>query len=242
MSNDIDSLISMLATAQRDLASSVDATPYSALDRDAAYRVQTGVLAALGETVGMLKTGLHSDGVGIVGPIYAGRVGRGSGVRLPAATATGVEVEVGVVLARDVPAGADEAAVRAAVGHYFLGAEVCGTRYRDRAAAQRNAGLADNVSAHSYVIGATRSAGDAIEGLPVTVSFDGAQVYAAPAKHGFGTVLASLVAYAQAPHPDYPLKSGTIVTTGSMCGLVAHTGPAHVRATLGDEAVEFDLA
>ena len=77
--------------------------------------------------------------------------------------------------------------------------------------------------------------------IDVTVEFNGQQIYAASAKHGFGTVLASLVAYAKAQRPEYPLKAGTIITTGSVCGLVPISGTGHAVAVLGNHRVEFDI-
>jgi 2-keto-4-pentenoate hydratase len=235
--------IGRLVTAQRDAVSTVDPQPFSQLDREAAYRVQTGVVTALGASVGMLKTAVHADGVGVVAPIFADKVGRAPSFRLASQTVAGLEVEVCVVLARDVPPRADAAAVLAAVDHYFLGVEICATRYTDRKAAGPMGGLADNMSGYGYAIGPKRArgAGAEIDGLEVGLVFGGKQIHAAPAKHAFGTVMASVVAYAASQHPAYPLKAGTIITTGSMCGLVPASGPGHVVASLGDETLEFDL-
>ena len=221
----------------------VDAAPYNELDRAAAYFIQTGVLTSLRETVGMLKTAVQSDGVGVAAPIYATRVGYAPDYRVSAKLVTGLEVEVGVVLAKDVPVGAqlDVVALAAAVDHYFLGVEVCGTRFRDRSVAGPNGGLADNMSALGYAIGARRQLGAQIEGLVVELEFDGRTIHSAPAKHGFGSVLASLLAYSRNQQAAYPLKAGTIITTGSMCGLVLTSGDGHVVARMGGEAVEFDI-
>jgi 2-keto-4-pentenoate hydratase len=235
-------LVSLLVGAQRSGTHTVDASLYAALDRPAAYRVQLGVMGALGQRVGMLKTGVHSDGVGVVAPIYAGGVGQAPGFRLPVANVIGLEVEVGVQLAKPVLAGASEADIRAAIAHYFVGVEICGTRFADRSRAGPNGGLADNMSSLGYAIGPTRNVlADTIDGLAIRVAFDGTQIYDAPAKHGFGTVLASLVAYARAPHPSFPLAAGTMMTTGSLCGLVPTSGTGHVVAALGQEALEFDI-
>ena len=54
-------------------------------------------------------------------------------------------------------------------------------------------------------------------------------------------MLASLAAYADSQLPAHPLRAGTIVTTGSMCGLVPTSGTGHVVATLGDQRIEFDI-
>jgi 2-keto-4-pentenoate hydratase len=188
----------------------------------------------------MLKTAIHPDGVGVVAPIYV--LGHSGDFRLPQANAVGVEVEVGVVLARDVPSGADEATVIAAIDHYFTGVEICGSRYVDRSLAGLLGGHADNMSALAYCLSrSSRRAGGDIAGTEIEVSFAGAQVYMGIAKHAFGTVLASVVAYARTQRPEYPLTAGSIITTGSMCGLVATSGPGHVVARLADETIEFDI-
>ena len=96
------------------------------------------------------------------------------------------------------------------------------------------------MSAYGYCIGPRRGS-DAIDGLTVRLEFAGREINSAPAKHGFGTVLASLRAYADAQQPALPLKAGTVVTTGSMCGLVPTSGPGRVVAYLGDESLSFDL-
>lgn len=234
-------LIDRLVAAQRNGTNSVDPTPYAQIDRETAYRVQTGVLAALGAKVGMLKTAVHPDGVGAVAPIYAANVGTAPSFTLRGVSMVGLEVEVGLVLAKDLSAGVDAADVVAAVDHYFLGVEICGSRFPDRKAAGPMGGMADNMSGLGYAIGPTRKLGAEIEGIEVKLEFAGKQIHAAPAKHAFGNVLASLVAYANAQHPSYPLKAGTIITTGSMCGLVAASGPGHVVASFGDDRLEFDI-
>ena len=234
-------LIDRLVTASRGATSDVGPAAYSEIDRTTAYRLQAGVRAALGETVAMLKTGIHADGVGVAAPIYASKVGNAP-FSLSAAGAIGLEVEVGMVLGRGLPPDTivDSAAVVRAIDHYFLGVEICGTRYRDRKAAGPNGSLADNMSGLGYAIG-PRRAGSIIAGLEVRLEFVGKTIYSGPAKHAFGDVLASLVAYANSQRPEYPLKAGTIVTTGSMCGLVPASGPGHVVASLGDQSMEFDL-
>jgi len=222
-------MIAALADGQRRGTHTVDPAPYAALGRDAANRIQLGVLDAVGAKVGMLKTAVQADGAGVASPIYGANVGR-SGMRLPLANVLGLEVEVGLVLGKDVGPETDVAAA------------VVGSRFSNRTAAGVNGGLADNMSALGYVIGGEpRRLKDAIDGLTVTLEFADKQIYAAPAKHGFGTVLASVVAYAKAQLPQLPLKAGTIITTGSLCGLVLTDGPGHAVARLGDDVVECDL-
>lgn len=242
-SPDISPLIADLVEAQRRRTRTLDPARYAALDRATAYAVELGVLAALGQPVGMLKTAVHADGVGVVAPIYAASVGRAPDFRLPVATTVGLEVELGIVLGKDIPASTavDAAQVAAAVDHYFLGVEIVGTRFTDRSAAGPMGGLADNMSSYGYVIGPDWTWTGEPNGLDLRLSFAGAEIYAAPAKHGFGTVLASVVAYARSQKPELPLTAGTIVTTGSLCGLVPASGTGHVVARLGHQALEFDI-
>lgn len=238
-------LIDLLVAAQRASRSEVDATLFADIDRAAAYRIQAGVLSALGETPALVKTAVQPDGVGIAAPIFASRFGQSGSFALSGATVTGLEVEVGLVLGSDLSAdtaNADEAAIVEAIDHYFVGIEVCGTRFADRKLAGVQAGLADNMSSYGYVINPTaRDLGADIEQFDVLLSLDGVPLHQGPAKHSFGTVLNSFVRYAKAQVPAYPLRAGTIITTGSLCGLVPVSGTGRVEAVLGNHTVEFIL-
>ena len=79
------------------------------------------------------------------------------------------------------------------------------------------------------------------DNFDVSLEFNGKQIHAGPARHSFGTVLASFVAYARAQYSAYPLRAGTIVTTGSLCGLVPVSGPGHAVARFGNHEVILDL-
>jgi 2-keto-4-pentenoate hydratase len=238
-------LITLLVAAQRARQSIVDATLFADIDRAAAYRIQAGVLAALGETPALIKTAVQPDGVGIAAPIFASRFGQSGDFSLPIATVTGLEVEVGLVLGSDLTAetaNADEAAIVEAIDHYFVGIEVCGTRFVDRKLAGVQAGLADNMSSYGYVINPLeRDTGADVDQFDVQLSLDGVQIHSGPAKHSFGTVLNSFIRYAKSQVPAYPLKAGTIITTGSLCGLVPVTGTGRAKAVLGSHTVEFTL-
>lgn len=239
-------------TAERDLAPllieahragtmSADQSLLADIDRDGAYRIQRGVMSSLAETAGMYKVAVAADGSGMIAPIYASRVAESGTPELPVAQTTGLEVEIGVVLASDLPPGSDRAAVEAAVGRYFLGIEVCGARYADRTAATPMAALADRMSAFGYAIGGDWARGADISGLDVTLTVGGAEIYSAPAKHGFGGVLEAVVAYAKMSEQPYPLTAGTVLTTGSMCGLVPNTATGTVVAEVGGQSVTLEL-
>lgn len=238
-------LIQQLIEAQRSSSQNVDAVPYSTLDRDAAQRIQVATMTGLGEGAGLLKTLITPDGVGTCAPIYRSRFGRSGAFQLPSATITGLEVEIGLVLASDLTSEAanrDEIDIIEAIDYYFVGVEVCGTRYVDRAAAGFIGGLADNASAFGYVMDPShRDAGAEIANYDVHLEFAGQQIWNGPAKHSFGTVLNSFIAYAKNQRSEFQLKAGTIVTTGSLCGLVPASGPGHVVARVGSHTVEFDI-
>lgn len=238
-------LTQQLIEAQRAGRHDLDASPYSSIDRDAAYRMQVATMAALSDAPALLKTIITPDGLGACAPIYRSRFGNSGAFQLSSPTITGLEVEVGLVLASDLTSEAanrDEIDIIEAVSHYFVGIEVCGTRYADRTLSGVNGGLADNASAYGYVIDPIhRDAGADIENYDVHLEFAGQQIWSAPAKHSFGTVLNSFIAYAKNQHPAFPLKAGTIVTTGSLCGLVPITGTGHVSGRLGNHTVAFDI-
>lgn len=241
----VEDLAHKLAEAQKAGRHDVDAKPYSELDREAAYDVQLRVMQLLGETPGLYKTAVAPDGVGAVAPIYKSRFGHSGAFSLSSANVTGLELEVGVVLDRDIDvetALRDELEIVEAIDYYFVGVEVCGTRFVDRTIASYNGGLADSMSALGYVMSPLhREMGADIDDFEVKLSFAGQEIYAAPAKHGFGSVLASVIAYARNQRPAFPLKAGTIITTGSLCGLVPTTGTGHVVGQLGSTTVEFDI-
>lgn len=238
-------LTQQLIEAQRSSSQTVDAVPYSTLDRDTALRIQIATMAGLGESAGLLKTLVMPDGIGTCAPIYRSRFGQTGAFQLPSTTITGLEVEVGLVLASDLTTDAanrDEIDIIEAIDHYFVGVEICGTRYVDRTVAGFVGGLADNASAFGYVMDPShRDAGAEIANYDVHLEFAGQQLWNGPGKHSFGTVLNSFIAYAKNQRPEFPLKAGTIVTTGSLCGLVPISGPGHVVARLGNHTVEFDI-
>jgi 2-keto-4-pentenoate hydratase len=235
-------LVQQLVAAQRASSRSVDQDAFAAVDRAAAYRIQIATMQALGMTPAMFKAAVAPDGSGAIAPIFAGRVGDSGKLKLSAASVTGLEVEVGVVLSRDLPPGSDRAAVEAAIGRYFAGVEICGTRFLDRPKATYDGGLADMMSAFGYVIDpGDWEHGVDLTGIDIDLEFNGTTIYGAPAKAPFGGVLESVVAYAALKSQPYPLAAGTILTTGSMCGLVPTTGPGKAVARLGGHTVEVEL-
>lgn len=240
-----EDLAQRLAEAHRAGRHDVDPAPFSALDRGTAFDVQRRVMSLLGETPGLYKTAVAPDGLGTVAPIYRSRFGQSGAFELPHANVIGLEVEIGLVLDRDLDeatAQRDELEIIEAIDYYFLGVEICGTRFTDRAAAGYNGGLADGMSHHGYVMNPEhRELGAEFHNFDVELEFGGTRIHSAPARHSFGTVLTSFIAYAKKQQPHCPLRAGTIITTGSLCGLVPVAGTGHVVGRLGSHAVEFDI-
>ena len=241
---DIADLARRLTLGHLNRVHDVDPAPYASLTRDDAFAIQRAVQSSLGVATGLIKTAVAPDGRGAAAPIYASGFGH-NGFRLPSANVIGLELEIGLVLASDLSveaATADEVAAIDAIDHYFVGIEICGTRYADRAAAGYEGGLADNMAALGYVMDPTpRDLGAEIEGFDVELHFAGKQIHFAPTKHSFGTVLASYIAYARNQQPHLPLKAGTVITTGSLCGLVPIRGTGAVLGKLGNHTVSFDI-
>lgn len=235
-------LADRLIEGQRNGASAIDQDAYSGIARAAAYRVQAAVTSGLGMAPVMFKVAVSPTGDGAIAPIYAGRVGDSGVLKLASAGVVGLEVEIGLVLARDLPPRADRAAVEAAVGRYFMGIEICGSRYADRKKAPFDTGLADSMSAYGYAMGrADWERGTNLDGLELELDFRGATIFSGVPKHGFGGVLEALVAYAGLSSQPHPLAAGTVLTTGSLCGLVPTSGPGAAVARMGGHVVEVEL-
>ncbi|TLS21591.1 uncharacterized protein PpBr36_10130 [Pyricularia pennisetigena] len=246
---DVDKVARLLTESQLGGGNAkIDPGQFSRVDRDAAYRIMAAVQKALGEETGMYKTAILPDGVGVAAPIYSSRIGQSPGFAFPGdkLNIKGVEFEVGVKLAKDIPADADKTTIAAAVDHYYLGVEIVGTRIASTAEVPRAPppyGLADNLSGLGYVFGRVYDREPPVDGVPVSFEVDGRVVDSRPAKCPFeGGMLATLVAYAKSQQPHLPLKAGMFVTLGSVNGCIPlpQGTKGRVVGRLGDETpVEF---
>jgi 2-keto-4-pentenoate hydratase len=246
-------LVQLLVDAQRqgDKATLVDPEKLAHIDLDSGYRISLAQRDALGETVGMYKSMILKDGVGVAGPIFSSRIGHSPDYKFPAGLSIkGVEYEVGIELARDIAPdeNLDEESFDEAVSHYFLGIEVVGTRLapaKDGEKPSIPVQLADHFSALGYVIGAKVPKDiDVSGGLTVALELNGKEFHRQVGVQPFGTVVASAVAYAKSQHPGMPLKAGTRVTTGALsgCVLLPEGTKGVVVGRLGnEEPVQFVL-
>lgn len=132
-----------------------------------------------------------------------------------------VEVEIAVVLGRDLPPRADAYTaddVRAAVARVTGAFELLGSRFADRTAATRTESLADLLSSAGVVIGDGDGRFDATEFADVAMSlaFDGAVVGTATGGPSSAEVLGTLTWLANhACGRSGGLRAGQVVITGA---------------------------
>lgn len=247
-------LIQLLANAQR-LGSKplVDLSAFHDFDLATGYRIALAQQKLLGEEVALYKTVLRNDGLpALASPIWKSRVGYGNeDYVFPAHfDVIGVELELGVKLARDISSSEnlDEESIQEAIEYYFLGIEIVGTRLKlDKGSGKTPTtaqALADHNTALGYVIGGKCSRGLDVVGLEVSFEVEDREIHRKVAKPGGSSVLASLIAYAKVQQPHLPLKAGMIVTPGALSGLVripSGTRGAIVGRLGDEEPVRFSI-
>ncbi|MEJ2123271.1 MAG: 2-keto-4-pentenoate hydratase [Alphaproteobacteria bacterium] len=195
--------------------------------------VQAEVAQRLGASVAGWKVGAGPERIPDGAPLYTHLV-RESGANFPVRKSGlwGVEPEIGVRLRSDLPPRPDKPYTREeiaeAVGAVFAGIEIVASRMIDFKAAPYPVFLADNIGNAGYIVG--REVEDwrdlDLAQLHATLTIGGKTVHDAVGGHPYGDPLAPLLNYANAPCDSLGgLKVGQIVTTGSLCGLVAVSEP-----------------
>jgi 2-keto-4-pentenoate hydratase len=202
--------------------------------------------AASGEVKGW-KLSIRPDQLAVSAPLFP--VIETAGDRPPAMKwhpGMAVEVEVAVRLAADLPAraGWQRADIVGAVASVHAGIEVIDSRIVEGGEAPFPMFLADAMGNGGYLVGpeVPRAFADKLDGQTITVRLDGVEVYSAPAVHPATDPLKPLTAYARAPNDALGgLKKGQIVTTGSLCGVIAVPKPARVEVVFGNAKMRLDL-
>lgn len=195
--------------------------------------VQAEVAQQLGASVAGWKVGAGPERIPDGAPLYAHLV-QESGASFPVRKSGlwGVEPEIGVRLKSDLPPRADASYTREeiaeAVGAVFAGIEIVASRLIDFKAAPYPAFLADNIGNAGYIVGREVEdwRGLDLSQLHATLTVGGETVLDAAGGHPYGDPLAPLLNYANAQCDGLGgLKAGQIITTGSLCGLVAVIRP-----------------
>lgn len=216
-----------------------------------AMEVQAEVAAALGVEVAGWKVGFSPDGTPFAAPLYRCYVEK-SGAHLPMRDGGvwGVEAEIAVRLARDLPPRPGQPYTRAeimdAIGAVLTGIEIVGSRIIDHNAAPFAARIADNFMNAGYVAGAELADWRHLDlkSLRATLTLGGKVVHDAVGGHPNGDPLKPLEDWANAQCDRLGgLKAGQIVTTGSLCGLVPMPDAVEVVAAvegIGEARAAFE--
>ncbi len=222
------------------------------LTLDQAYRVQLGLIArraAAGERQIGWKVGLTAKPIqeqfGFHEPVFGCVLEQvASGHVFPSGSLIqpGFESELCLVLARDLPPGADIVAARAAVGAVHPALEIIETR--GPFTAQIAIALADNAQQKTCVLGAPMPLPEAPEAVACTVRINDTIVAAGTGDAVLGNPLNSLVWLAtKLAEYGRTLRAGEMVMTGSFTRQfpIAPGDRVHVAFT-GVGAVEAAMA
>jgi len=159
-----------------------------------------------------------------------------------------IEVEFAVELGADLPCRPAEnysrAEIEAAVSSIYLGVEIIDSRLIEGSNSPFELFLADSLANAGYVLGPQVPRELLTSDGPVLTVSAGAQpIYVGQANHPSGDPLAPLVAYANDPCDQLEgLRSGQVITTGSLCGVISLQAPTQIDITLNDvHVMQLDL-
>ncbi len=246
-----DSALEDILTAARRAGTRVSAQDLvPPADIEAAIAVQARIFRAITGDVKGWKLGLRPDQLAVSGPMFP--ILESSNDKPPALQwrpGMALEVEVAVRLAVDLPARADRAYqredIKGAVASVHAGIEVIDSRLIEGGKAPFPIFLADAIGNGGYIVGPeiSKRLADQLDGLIITIRADGEEIYSAAAVHPNGDPLLPVLAYARAPNDVMGgLRAGQIVTTGSLCGVVAVPRPARIEVLFGNETkLSLDL-
>lgn len=205
-------------------------TVSSPADNASAMRVQSAVVNQLGEKVLGWKVGFSPAGASFAGPLIASAVFKAP-ARWIQKTALDfrIEIEIGVRLAKDLPARPgnpySREEITAAIDTVFFGVELLDSRYADPSQLTFELGVADIIHNGFYALGEEKKTKDLpgpLNQLVCSATLDGVEIYKAAPKHPQDDILLPVISYANEQTDNVGgLKAGQLITTGSMCGIVA---------------------
>jgi 2-keto-4-pentenoate hydratase len=160
------------------------------------------------------------------------------------------ETEIAVRFGKDLPyrkgAPYSRAEVLDAISTAYLGAELLVSAVKESGSVSFLLFLADRLGNSGYVLGPSvaKSFIDIAASTPLKVTQGSKTIYDGLAKHPKGDVMTWLVDYANDPlRPEDSLKSGALVTTGTLSGAVELTEPGEIDIRFGDGArLTFSVA
>ena len=236
----VEAIAQALADAHMLNQPAVDAAFQPPADLAEAAEVQAAVARRLDAHVAGWKVGYTPDGTPVAGPIFD-RFMKPSGAHFPLREASiwGVEPEIAFRLGVDLPRRIVQPYTRqdilSAVDAVLVGIEVVASRIVDHKAAPFPLYLADNIGNAGYAFGSEiRHWHDLdLANLRTSLTINGNIVHDAIGGHPTIDPLKPLLDYANAQSDRLGgFRAGQIITTGSLCGLVAVDEPGEVMAAI----------
>ena len=220
------------------------------VDIAAAMRTQKVVAEAIGGSIGGWKVGYTPDAIPVAAPIYAHLMHR-SGATLGQGPSrrSGIEVEIALLLGRDLPPRPGRAYGRTdildAAQALLAGIEIVEPRFPESSKPPFLAILAANINNGGYVRGeeVRDFRGLDLSHLRASLVIDGRKVHEGVGGHAKLDPLIPVLDYANTPCDLLGgLRAGHIVTTGTLSGCPYVEGAAKVVAEiegLGEVEVEI---
>lgn len=212
--------------------------------------VQAQVAREMGASVAGWKVGATPEGIPVAAPIFELVMHMGGArLRVGPSGRTGIEVEIALRLATDLPPRPanpyNREEILDAADAFLVGVELVEHRFQEPPKPPFLALLADNISNGAYLCGTPIKILKTLDlsRLLCTLRVDGRIVHEGIGGHASGDPLAPLIAYASKPCDQLGgLKAGHIITTGTLSGCPYFEGAVKVEATvesLGKVAVEI---
>ena len=159
------------------------------------------------------------------------------------------ETEIAVRLGKDLPIRTGTPYSRAdtveAILAVHLGAELLVSAVSESGSVSFLLFVADRLGNSGYVLGPTleKSVVDTVGGTPLKVTHAGRTIYDGPAQHPKGDVLTWLIDYANdGLRPETSLKTGALITTGTLSGAIELTEPGEIDIELGNSRLSFSVS
>jgi 2-keto-4-pentenoate hydratase len=210
------------------------------------HAIQDEVRARSGQGIGAIKVNAPKTG-----GVYRGMLEKAVCHRSPATIDTaehdyvGIEAEIAFHFADGLPpspSGYEPEAV-ASAARACAALDIVGTRLEDFMARSQFERIADGLNAGSFVYGPDHAGWRDIDyaKLPVSVMIDGVEVFSDTGGHLWVDPFLPVLAFVEMVK-DAGLPPGTILTTGSFCGLLPIAAGETIRAVMGPlEPVQVTL-
>ncbi|MBY5435224.1 fumarylacetoacetate hydrolase family protein [Rhizobium leguminosarum] len=234
-----------LRQSGRQEATSTFALP---ADLDQAMEAQDLLAAADRISSNAWKVTVSPQGQAVTAPLHPYAEGV-SGADIPWYPGLKFETEIAVRLGSDLPVRAgvpySRAEVVEAISAVYLGAELLASAIRESGSISFLLFVADRLGNSGYVLGpeVEKSVVDTAAGTPLKVTHAGRTIYDGPAQHPKGDVLTWLVDYANdGLRPETSLKTGALITTGTLRGAIELTEPGEIDIEFGRAHLSFSVS